>query len=351
MKQRIEYFDVLKGIAIFLVVMGHVITYGVYRIDGSVAFRIIGSVHMPLFFFISGYFTVRRKEGRFVSPSLWKRFLQLMLPMLVFTTLWIFYYPHSGLQKHLTCTFVGLWTNLHKNGYWFLWVLFAIIALYGLAAEIADRLRKYGRVWVYMPFVAVLVLLGIADWLLPRFVNDALSLMFVFKYMFVFLFGGVARGLGDRFTRFAESDRGYTVSTVATVSLLLFVMYPEWLPFRRTALMLNTAQVVLHCSLATFAVGLCKPMMDRNQAGVRSRGVRMWSLLGRRSLQIYLFHYFFLFPLGWIRPAMLSMGLDLVPVAVASALCAVLITACCLGVDAVVGRSRFLSLLCGAGKQ
>lgn len=351
MKQRIEYFDVLKGIAIFLVVMGHVITYGVYRIDASVAFRIIGSVHMPLFFFISGYFTVRRKEGRFVSPSLWKRFLQLMLPMLVFTTLWIFYYPHSGLQKHLTCTFVGLWTNLHKNGYWFLWVLFAIIALYGSAAEIADRLRKYGRVWVYVPFVAVLVLLGIADWLLPRTVNDALSLIFVFKYMFVFLFGGVARGLGDRFTRFAESDRGYTVSAVATVSFLLFVMYPEWLPFRRTAWMLNAAQVVLHCSLATFAVGSCKPMMDRNQAGVRSRGVRMWSLLGRRSLQIYLFHYFFLFPLGWIRPAMLSMGLDLVPVAATAALCAAVITACCLAVDAVVGRSRFLSLLCGAGKQ
>lgn len=350
MKQRIEYFDVLKGIAIFMVVMGHVITYGVYRIDSSVVFRIIGSVHMPLFFFISGYFTVRRKEGRFVSPSLWKRFLQLMLSMLVFSTLWIFYYPHSGLQKHLTCTFVGLWTNLHKNGYWFLWVLFAIIALYGLTAEIANRLRKYGRAWVYAPFVAVLMLLGVADWLLPKSVNDALSLMFVFKYMFVFLFGGVARGLGDRFTRFAESDRGYTVSTILTIALLLFVMYPEWLPFRRTAFMLNAAQVLLHCSLATFAVGLCKSVMDRNQSGSGSRGVRLWSLLGRKSLQIYLFHYFFLFPLGWIRPAMLSMGLDLVPVALTSALCAAVITACCLAVDAVVSRSRLLSFLCGAGK-
>lgn len=347
MKQRIEYFDVLKGIAIFLVVMGHVITYGVFRIDSSVVFRIIGSVHMPLFFFISGYFTVRQKESRFVSPNLWKRFLQLMLPMLVFTTLWIFYYPHSGLQKHLTCTFVGLWTNLHKNGYWFLWVLFAIIALYGATAGIANRLRRFGRAWVYVPFAAVLAALGIADWLLPKPVNDAFSLMFVSKYMFVFLFGGIARGLGDRFTRFAESDRGYTLSAVATVLLLLFVMYPEWLPFRRTTLMLNAAQVVLHCSLATFAVGLCKSVMERNQSSAASRGVRMWLLLGRRSLQIYLFHYFFLFPLGWIRPTMLSMGLDLVPVALTAALCAAVITACCLGVDAVVRRSRLLSLLCG----
>ena len=70
MKQRIEYFDVLKGIAIFMVVMGHVITYGVCQIDGSLVFRIIGSVHMPLFFFISGYFTIVRKGKDLAMPRL-----------------------------------------------------------------------------------------------------------------------------------------------------------------------------------------------------------------------------------------------------------------------------------------
>ena len=344
-KQRIEYFDVLKGIAIFLVVMGHVITYGVCQIDKSVVFRLIGSVHMPLFFFISGYFTVKSREGQFALPSLRKRFMQLMLPMLVVTALWIVYYPHSGLHKHLTCTFAGLYTNLHKNGYWFLWVLFAIISLYGISAKVSNMLRHYGTVWKYAPFALTLILLGIGDALLPKPINDTLSLMFVFKYSFVFMFGGIARALGERFTGFAQSDAGYTASMVVTALLLIFVMYPEWLPFKRTALMLNSAQVVLHCSLATFAVGLCKSVMERHQDG--SRGVRLWSLLGRRSLQIYLFHYFFLFPLGWIRPAMLSMGLDLVPVALTAALCAAVITACCLAVDAVMRRSRLLSLLCG----
>lgn len=349
-KQRIEYFDVLKGIAIFLVVMGHVITYGVYHIDNSVVFRIIGSVHMPLFFFISGYFTVKSRDGQFVLPSLRKRFLQLMLPMLVFSTLWIFYYPHSGLQKHLTCTFLGLCTNLHKNGYWFPWVLFAIITLYGISAILSNMLRHYGKVWKYGPFVLMLISLGIGDALVPKSINNTLSLMFVFKYSFVFMFGGIARGLGTRFTGFAQSDAGYTVSLIVTVASLIFVMYPEWLPFRRTALMLNSAQVVLHCSLATFAVGLCRSVMDSRKEGSCSRGVKLWSLLGRRSLQIYLFHYFLLFPLGWLRPAMLKMGLDLVPVALTAAVCAAVITACCLAMDAVVRRSRLLSVLCGESK-
>ena len=87
--RRIESFDVLKGIAILMVVMGHVITYGVYRIDSSVVFRLIGTVHMPLFFFISGYFTVREKEGALALPGLWKRFRHLIIPMVIDTTLWI----------------------------------------------------------------------------------------------------------------------------------------------------------------------------------------------------------------------------------------------------------------------
>lgn len=35
MKQRIEYFDLLKGIAIFLVVMGHALTMCIRGIDAA----------------------------------------------------------------------------------------------------------------------------------------------------------------------------------------------------------------------------------------------------------------------------------------------------------------------------
>ena len=55
---RIKYWDLLKGIAIFLVVWGHTIQYGG---SGSIffdnkAFIFIYSFHMPLFLLISGYF-------------------------------------------------------------------------------------------------------------------------------------------------------------------------------------------------------------------------------------------------------------------------------------------------------
>ncbi len=54
MRNRVEYIDSLRGFAILLVVMGHLIQTN-YR-DGFVhpIFNIIFSFHMPLFFFISG---------------------------------------------------------------------------------------------------------------------------------------------------------------------------------------------------------------------------------------------------------------------------------------------------------
>ena len=63
---RIKYWDLLKGIAIFLVVWGHTIQYGG---SGSIffdnkAFIFIYSFHMPLFLLISGYFLAKTAGRR-----------------------------------------------------------------------------------------------------------------------------------------------------------------------------------------------------------------------------------------------------------------------------------------------
>lgn len=49
MKQRIDYIDRMKGMAIFLVVMGHV--YGMaFAQSDDVAYRVISSFHMPFLY-------------------------------------------------------------------------------------------------------------------------------------------------------------------------------------------------------------------------------------------------------------------------------------------------------------
>ena len=48
-KKRVEYFDIFRGIGIVFMLMGHV--------DFGMKFNIyIHAFHMPIFFFVSGYF-------------------------------------------------------------------------------------------------------------------------------------------------------------------------------------------------------------------------------------------------------------------------------------------------------
>ena len=56
--QRLEYFDKLKGMAILLVVMGHLAEHSI-NIVGSPFNALYASFHMPLFMFLSGVFAYR----------------------------------------------------------------------------------------------------------------------------------------------------------------------------------------------------------------------------------------------------------------------------------------------------
>ena len=142
-KPRMHYMDLLKGIAIFMVVMGHVLTICIRDIDAATIFKIIGEVHMPIFFFISGWFTYKATaDGRIRRPDLRRRAMQLIVPMVIVSTLWVLQFPYSGLRSPMAPGFEGLWTSEYKNGYWFTPVLFVIMALYALLAPVILRRRR-----------------------------------------------------------------------------------------------------------------------------------------------------------------------------------------------------------------
>ena len=304
---------------------------------------------MPLFFFISGYFTVKETEQGFAPVSLRRRFIQLIVPMVAVSTLWIFYYPHSGLQKHLVCTFPALWGNLWKNGYWFTPVLFAIILLYQLTLPAASAIRKKRPQSGSLPFIAfaaTAALLIVVDFLMSGRVSNALSFKFIASYFPVFAFGGWAKCNSRAFNRFATPDIGFTSSVIALAATLVVMAYPELLPFKRTEYVALPARMLLHASLATVATGLCLSY-EKRAGGSHGRLYRFWSLLGRKSLQIYLLHYFFLFPLTALRKPLLAMGLDLIPTATVAAIVALPIIGVCLCLEYLARQSRLLSLLTG----
>lgn len=79
-KVRLDYVDKLKGLAILLVVAGHVTEYS-FGIRETIFNRFYGNIHVPLFFFISGYFAIKNNEKGFFS------FLKGKVAQLIFPTL------------------------------------------------------------------------------------------------------------------------------------------------------------------------------------------------------------------------------------------------------------------------
>ena len=53
-KFRDQFLDIAKGLAIILVVVGHVLQGSTERFDDLFWFRVIYSFHMPMFVFLSG---------------------------------------------------------------------------------------------------------------------------------------------------------------------------------------------------------------------------------------------------------------------------------------------------------
>lgn len=69
-----KYIDILKGIAILFVVIGHAVRV-------KTVFAIIFSFHMPLFFFISGYLF---KPNNNIKQFFIKKSVKLLIPYISF---------------------------------------------------------------------------------------------------------------------------------------------------------------------------------------------------------------------------------------------------------------------------
>ena len=133
-------FDVLKGIAIILVIIGHC-DFGPFR-------AFIYSFHMPLFFFVTGYFLKKRplRQEIYLSTK------RLIIPY-IFTAFWLCVattcIDPSRLQSITIACLLGFrvqyvpnWMDAHVGLLWFILALFwARISTIVLIQKVKSDLR------------------------------------------------------------------------------------------------------------------------------------------------------------------------------------------------------------------
>lgn len=158
-KSRLAYIDALKGITIFLVLLGHnspntYITYMIYFF------------HMPLFFFMSGYLSKGREQ---ITKSLYKKAKTLIYPYIMYGCLIIVYnslfdyvrhnFMKDKLIKRIIALLYGnyIWENNsdYIGTLWFLVCLFCTVIIGEYIIKNCQKNR-----WKSIILVLGLILMG-----------------------------------------------------------------------------------------------------------------------------------------------------------------------------------------------
>lgn len=162
---RIYYFDNLKFVLIFLVVFGHLIDPIIHKTDiAKSTFLFIYLFHMPLFVFLSGFFSknsVKRKDKNKVIVYL---FLYIILKVVIFTIEKLYgrnvsfnLFSESSISWYLFA--MAIWhiitmliQNFNKKYVMFFSILLALII--GFDKNIRDFLCL-SRIIVFYPFFLI----------------------------------------------------------------------------------------------------------------------------------------------------------------------------------------------------
>ena len=122
---RLFYIDQLKGFAILLVVVGHVLEFCLYPGKSSFSHDVIYSFHMPLFAFLSGLVFTSLSDYKKAGKKLFKQSYRLLVPFLTMGIIYA-YTIRKGEGFLLQPYKLGLWYLL------FLWQCYIITNIYNV---------------------------------------------------------------------------------------------------------------------------------------------------------------------------------------------------------------------------
>lgn len=308
--ERNEIVDVVRGIAMLLVVLGHTITGTVLGDSDSILFKIIWSLQMPLFFIVSGYIT--RYSKPLITGSSLRRFIKkrscaYLIPWVIWTI------GIRGLilnQSNFLNIKYLLWHM--DTGYWFLVSLWTIVIFYGIADWLTAKCKARGAMGniglhLLLMVVAMVILACVGRITGIAFLSIKLTLYYLPLYMGGYVFGQLQDTI---LNREKTHDALMLTVTVATGVWLFLIMRYNFFNVDMTVRMLILRYM---CSImgAIAIVGCLWTICHCADFNYRKDfKLLMWS--GQNSLAIYLTHYIYL-PLCFVSSQLEGMGALTIP--------------------------------------
>lgn len=251
---RIAYIDRLKGLAIILVVIGHLLKTG----ETGMLYRFIYSFHMPLFMFLSGLVIKDFPKWQKLSFKL----TNYLLPFFFVGVLYSCFIGNS----------IGnYFISAKKLGYWYLLVLAEFYMLLFIYGFFGQRNMKKDVIFALLCYLS----LFFACKYLPSYIINGFSLNICYQNWPFFVLGFICRG---PFIRRYDKYK----NVVYTIALLMYVpLFIYWMNTGHAFVLQAYCAIILLFSLFN--------MRDSNDSNIE----RKLSIIGRKTLDIYIYHSFF----------------------------------------------------------
>lgn len=317
-KNRNHFVDIMRGIAMLLVVLGHTITGCTIGSHQTFLFNVIWSLQMPLFILISGYVTKYSYEIKDIS-SLWsyikRRTIAYVLPWIV----WSFIV--RGIVFNQSDFFNIKYILWHMDaGYWFLATIWTISMIFGISSFISSRFIKSSRLMkqgiLLATYLACMALLGIiAFYEGLSFFAIKLTLYYLPFYYIGYLYGQCDDKLlcNERNKKILDG----IIAIAFTIWIFVSVNYSLYGMSDRGIDVLIRAITSLSGCIAV--CGLCYGIFSEKIGGVLAT-------VGVYSLEIYLTHYLLLNTIKYIPKTVLMslQGISIVTVNYVITVCLVI---------------------------
>ena len=328
-----------------LVVLAHVLSFS-FDMRVSFVSELFVTFRMPMFFFISGYIAYRSIDAwtrEYLARMLKKKLVVQIIPATVFMLAFILFLGEKIVPFMAANGF---------GGYWFTYTLLVMFIFYyviSLIARAADSSRLQDVLLIALAIVGV----GFFVWLVPK-ENSTLkgfSVLNLCNYFQYFVFGLLARKYQSGFHR-ALSGTWLPVVAIVTFVACLYLLFSPSIAERLPKL----AQVPLRHELVRYSGLLIVYAFFFKHAGFFDRDTaftRSMLFIGRRTLDIYLIHFFLVPDLRGLTPYLAPEGgnMFVIQLVVAFAL-ALLIVGVCLLISEAIRWSDFLGhYLLGAKRE
>lgn len=316
---RIKYIDALRGFTMLLVVMWHCSIFGLNTI--SPLTDVLETMRMPTFFFISGYIAYKAREvwtPSFTFKRLRGKAIVQLIPATVFLVIYELIFPEMRLREFFTVEHFSL------GRYWFTYALFYMFVIYFTVSVTTRRMGRAGSI------VHDLLLIAIAVTLLVIFFNyklkpwaTQLRFNLLLKHFQFFVIGVLSRKHNGGFMK-AISSKWVMAAVVCVFALTMpIVIYynkihvATWIynAMHTCHLMgMNSSghiyfnvwfiRILNYCVTCWTGLLIMFTFFKRKEKffSGNSRLARTLTFIGRRTLDIYLIHYFFVPKMWWLTP-------------------------------------------------